>query len=122
MEFLSEAWIVSYFERWKNTPSLIEGLNGFSALIEYGWDGIDKPSAFLRVVNGAPTQCYFASAPAAPDFIMKAKPEIWDKMRKGELSGRAALLSRKLKFQGSMITAMKFMTPFNASIELIGRV
>lgn len=122
MEFLSEPWIKAYHQLWNENLSLVVGLGGFTALIEYGWEGEGKPSAFLQVKNGVAVSHHFGSAPAKPDFVMKATAEVWDKMRSGELGGRAALLSRKLKFQGSMITAMKYMNPFNKSIELIGQV
>ena len=46
----------------------------------------------------------------------------WRRIRSGELNGRAALLTRKLQFKGSMITAMRYMGPFNVSIALFGKV
>lgn len=122
MEFLSEPWISAYKERWNRTPDLVEGLRGFTALIEYGWHELDRPSAFLRIENGEAKTTAHGAAPAKPDFVMKATPEVWQAIRDGSLSGRAALLSRKLKFQGSMITAMRYMGPFEKSIKLLGEV
>lgn len=122
MEFLSEEWIEAYKIRWNREKELVEGLKGFSALIEYGWHEVERPSAYLRVQDGVATESHYGSAPGTPDFVMKATPEIWMAIRDGSLSGRAALLSRKLKFQGSMITAMRYMGPFEKSIRLLGEI
>ena len=122
MDFLSAAWIQRYKTLWNQDLDLVHGLKGFNALIEYGWDGESRPSAYLLVQDGRATDAHYAVPPATPDFVMKANPENWDRLRAGSLSGRAALLTKKLKFQGSMITAMKYMNPFNKSIELIGKV
>lgn len=35
---------------------------------------------------------------------------------------RAAMLTKKLKFKGSMITAMKYMGAFEESLRMMGRI
>jgi putative sterol carrier protein len=122
MEFLSEQWMERYRQLWNADPELVAGLSGFTAWIEYGWENDDKPSVFLRVENGHAKEQRAGHLSTKPDFVMKASAENWQRLRDGSLSGRAALLTKKLKFQGSMITAMKYMNPFNRSIELIGKV
>jgi putative sterol carrier protein len=120
-DFLSAAWIERYRALWNADAELVRGLEGFSALIEYGWEDGSKPSAWLRVENGRAVATAWGDAPGKPDFVMKASAENWQRLRDGSLSGRAALLTKKLKFQGSMITAMKYMGPFEKSIALLGR-
>lgn len=120
-DFLTPAWAARYRDAWNADATLTEGLRGFSALIEYGWVDDSRPSVFLTVDNGRVTNVATA-ATGKPDFVMKASPENWGRMRDGSLSGRAALLTKKLRFQGSMITAMKYMGPFERSIELLGKV
>lgn len=120
-DFLSAAWIERYKELWNKDASLTAGLRGFTALIEYGWEDGSRPSAYLRVEDGVAVATAFGEAPGKPDFVMKASRENWQRLREGSLSGRAALLTKKLKFQGSMITAMKYMGPFEASIALLGK-
>jgi len=122
MDFLSAAWMEHYKTLWNQDLDLVQGLKGFTALIEYGWEGESRPSAYLHVQDGRATATHYAVPPATPDFVMKASTENWGRLCDGSLSGRAALLTKKLKFQGSMITAMKYMNPFNKSIELIGKV
>ncbi len=119
--FLTQTWIERYQDLWNRDEDLVQGLKGFSALIEYGWEDGSKPSAFLRVENGLAVSTAFGEPPAEPDFVMKASPDNWQRLRDGTLSGRAALLTKKLKFQGSMITAMKYMGPFEKSIALLGK-
>ncbi|GAB4174763.1 MAG: SCP2 sterol-binding domain-containing protein [Rhodocyclaceae bacterium] len=122
MDFLSREWMERYRDAWNAAEELVRGLAGFSALIEYGWQGEERPSAFLRIEDGRASGCAHGEAPGRPDFVMKATPEVWQAIRDGSLSGRAALLSRKLRFQGSMITAMKYMNAFEESIRLLGRI
>ncbi|MCS6944123.1 MAG: SCP2 sterol-binding domain-containing protein [Sutterellaceae bacterium] len=120
-DFLTMAWAERYRAAWNADVKLTEGLRGFSALIEYGWADSAGPSVFLRVQDGRVVDIA-NSAVGEPDFVMKASAENWRRMRDGTLSGRAALLTKKLQFKGSMITAMKYMGPFERSIELLGRV
>ncbi len=119
--FLSTDWMRNYQTAWNAAPEVIGGLKGFTAWIEYGWADGDFPSVYLRVDNGQAAEVA-ENAPAKTDFVMHATPENWRKICSGELNGRAALLTRKLQFKGSMITAMRYMGPFNASIALLGRV
>lgn len=118
-DFLSAGWIERYQSLWNQRDDLVEGLKGFSALIEYGWEDGSKPSAYLLVEDGRAVDRAWADSPAKPDFVMKASAENWQRLLDGSLSGRAALLTKKLKFQGSMITAMKYMGPFEKSIALL---
>ncbi|MFN3751999.1 MAG: SCP2 sterol-binding domain-containing protein [Thiobacillus sp.] len=118
-DFLSAGWLERYQSLWNQRPDLVEGLRGFNALIEYGWEDGSRPSAFLLVDDGRAVDRAWGDAPAKPDFVMKASVENWQKLLDGSLSGRAALLTKKLKFQGSMITAMKYMGPFEKSIALL---
>lgn len=121
-DFLGAEWIRRYQALWNQEAELVAGLKGFNALIEYGWEDNRAPSAFLRVEDGRATATAYGQAPARPDFVMKASAENWQRLRDGSLSGRAALLTKKLKFQGSMITAMKYMGPFEKSLALLGRL
>jgi putative sterol carrier protein len=121
-DFLTADWAERYRLAWNADPMLVQGLKGFTAWIEYGWEDGSRPSAFLRVEDGKATATAWERAPAKPDFVMKASEENWQRLREGTLSGRAALLTKKLKFQGSMITAMRYMGPFERSIALLGRV
>lgn len=120
-DFLTQDWIGRYKDLWNATPDLIRGLQGFTALIEYGWEDGSRPSAYLLVENGTAVATAYEAPPRKPDFVMKASSENWMRLRDGSLSGRAALLTKKLKFQGSMITAMKYMGPFEQSIALMGK-
>ncbi len=121
-DFLTPSWIERYKILWNQNSSLTTGLRGFTALIEYGWEDGTRPSAFLHVKDGVAVSTAFGKAPAKPDFVLKATPEIWQRLREGSLSGRAALVTKKLKFKGSMITAMKYMGLLEISIALIGKV
>lgn len=121
-DFLSAEWIKRYQALWNQQGDLVDGLKGFDALIEYGMEDDSKPSVFLRVEDGRAVASAWKDAPGKPDFVMKASTENWQRLREGSLSGRAALLTKKLKFQGSMITAMRYMGPFEKSIALLGKV
>lgn len=121
-DFLTPAWIERYQMAWNQQADLVEGLRGFNALIEYGMEDDSKPSVFLRIEDGRAVANAWKDAPGTPDFVMKASAENWRRLREGSLSGRAALLTKKLKFKGSMITAMKYMGPFEKSIALLGSI
>jgi putative sterol carrier protein len=120
-DFLTQQWVERYKELWNQNAELVQGLKGFTALIEYGWEDGSKPSVYLMVKDGQAVDAVYGNAPGKPDFVMKASAENWQRLRDGTLSGRAALLTKKLKFQGSMITAMKYMGPFEQSIAMLGK-
>lgn len=119
--FLSLGWLRDYQALWNATPEIVDGLKGFDAWIEYGWVDGSPPGVYLRVADGHAADVTDVPPPHT-DFVMQATPENWRRIRSGELNGRAALLTRKLQFKGSMITAMRYMGPFNVSIALIGKV
>jgi putative sterol carrier protein len=119
--FLSPDWMRDYQTAWNGRADIVEGLKGFHAWIEYGWADGGKPSVYLRVADGR-AEDVREDVPKKTDFVMHATAENWQKIYSGELNGRAALLTRKLQFKDSMITAMRCMGPFNASIALIAQV
>lgn len=53
---------------------------------------------------------------------MWATPEHWRQLATGGIGPRAAMISKRLKFKGSMITAMRYMKPFEESLRLMGEI
>ena len=51
-----------------------------------------------------------------------ASPENWKKLATGEMGPRAAMLTKRLKLKGSMITAMRYMSAFEESLKMMSKV
>ncbi len=118
--FLSEEWINAYKDEWNTNEKLKKGLRGFNASIKYYVEG-SGDAVHLFVEDGEAT----AGGPAdreSYDFEMWAKLDHWKDLASGGMGPRAAMLTKRLKFKGSMVTAMKFMGPFEDSLRLMGTV
>ncbi len=120
-KFLSEEWIKQYAEEWNRNEKLKEGLKKFSATIKYYIEGSDQPPVYIKVEKGEVKEAGLAPD-MKYDFEMWATPEDWKVLATGEMGPKAAMLTKKLKFKGSMITAMKYMGPFEESLRMMGKV
>ncbi len=120
-EFLSEEWIKKYAEEWNKNEKLKEGLKKFSASIKYYIEGSDQPPVYIKVEKGEVKEAGLAPD-IKYDFEMWATPEDWKTIATGEMGPKAAMLTKKLKFKGSMITAMKYMGAFEESLKMMSKV
>ncbi len=121
-KFLSEEWIKAYAEEWNNNQKLRDSLKSFSATIKYFVEGNEGDAVAIEVKNGEVVQAGKADPNKKYDFELWATPENWQKLAKGEMGPRAAMLTKRLKFKGSMITAMKYMSAFEESLRMMSRV
>ena len=120
-KFLSEEWIKNYAEEWNKNETLKEGLKKFSATIKYYIEGVEQPPVYVKVEKGQVTEAGMANGQKY-DFEMWATPENWKILATGEMGPKAAMLTKKLKFKGSMVTAMKYMGPFEESLRMMSRI
>lgn len=121
-KFLSEEWINLYKEEWNKNEKLKEGLKTFSTKIKYYIDGKENDAVELVVENGIATKAGKADNSTKYDFEMWATEKDWQTLAKEEMGPKAAMLTKKLKFKGSMITAMKYMGPFEDSLRMMGKI
>ncbi len=119
--FLSEDWIKAYAEEWNRNESLKNALKKFSAKIKYYIDDIQQPPVFIEVKNGEVVN-YGLADNSKYDFEMWATLDDWKTLATGQMGPKAAMLTKKLKFKGSMIKAMKYMAPFEESLKMMGRI
>lgn len=56
------------------------------------------------------------------DFELWAGLDNWKKLATGDMGPKAALLTKRLKFKDSMITAMKYMFAFEESLKMMGNI
>ncbi len=119
--FLSEEWIKAYKEEWNKNENLKSGLKNFTASIKYYIENNDQVPVELIVGNGIAESAGFPNR-IDYDFEMWASIENWKKLASGNLGPRAAMLTKKLKFKGSMVTAMKYMGPFEESLRMFGKI
>ncbi|MFN3395193.1 MAG: SCP2 sterol-binding domain-containing protein [Thermodesulfovibrionales bacterium] len=119
-KFLSEEWIKAYMDEWNQNDDLKKGLKDFSASIKYYIDG-NSEGVHLVVDNGVAKQAGQANL-STYDFELWATLENWKKLATGDMGPRAAMLTKRLKFKGSMITAMKYMTSFEGSLKMMGKI
>jgi len=120
-KFLSEEWIQLYKDEWNKNDKLVNDLKGFTASIKYFIEGKEDEAVELIVENGVAKSAGKADNKKY-DFEMWATYDNWKILAKGEIGPKAAMLTKKLKFKGSMITAMKYMGPFEESLRMMGRV
>jgi putative sterol carrier protein len=120
-KFLSEEWIQLYKDEWNKNNKLVNDLKGFTASINYFIEGKEDEAVELIVENGVAKSAGKADNKKY-DFEMWATYDNWKILAKGEMGPKAAMLTKKLKFKGSMITAMKYMGPFEESLKMMGRV
>ncbi len=121
-KFLSPEWIQAYAQEWNKNEKLKENLKSFSATIKYYIDGKESDAVAIEVKNGEVISAGPAEQGKKYDFELWASPENWQKLAKGEMGPRAAMLTKRLKFKGSMITAMKYMSSFEESLRMMSRV
>ncbi|MGC9007261.1 MAG: SCP2 sterol-binding domain-containing protein [Sulfurihydrogenibium sp.] len=121
-KFLSEEWINLYKEEWNKNEKLKDGLKTFSAKIKYYIEGQEDKAVHLVVENGIAIEAGKADNNTKYDFEMWATEKDWKILANGEMGPKAAMLTKKLKFKGSMITAMKYMGPFEESLKMMGKI
>ena len=121
-KFLSEEWIEKYASEWNKNDKLKEGLRKFSATIKYYIEGVDQSPVYIKVEKGEVKEYGLAPDNIKYDFEMWATPENWKILATGQMGPKAAMLTKKLKFKGSMITAMKYMTPFEESLKMMSKI
>ena len=121
-EFLSEEWIKAYAQEWNRNEKLKSDLKNFSASIKYFVEGKEDGAVELIVEKGEAVSAGKTDPTKKYDFELWASLENWKKLASGEMGPRAAMLTKRLKFKGSMITAMKYMGAFEESLRMMGRV
>ncbi len=120
-KFLSEEWIKAYMEEWNRNEKLKESLKGFSASIKYFIEGKEEDAVELMVEKGEAKSAGKANSHKY-DFEMWATLDNWRVLATGQMGPKAAMLTKRLKFKGSMITAMKYMGAFEESLRMMGKV
>ncbi len=119
-KFLTLDWMKAYKDLWNQKQDLIRELNNFSALIKYKVEG-REPGVVLLVENGMAKDVEEAKEKDY-DFEMWSNIDIWKRLATNDLGPKAALLTKKLKFKGSMITAMKYISSFEKSISMMSEI
>ncbi len=120
-KFLSEEWIKAYMDEWNKNDKLKEGLSKFSASIKYFVEGREDQAVELIVKDGQAVSAGRANSKKY-DFEMWATPDNWKVLATGQMGPKAAMLTKRLKFKGSMITAMKYMGAFEESLRMMGSI
>ncbi len=120
-KFLTEEWIKLYSEEWNRNEKLKNDLKSFSAKIKYYIQDINQLSVFIEVKNGEVVD-YGLANNSKYDFEMWATLDNWKILATGQMGPKAAMLTKKLNFKGSMIKAMKYMSPFEESLRMMGKI
>ncbi|MEN3033818.1 MAG: SCP2 sterol-binding domain-containing protein [Aquificaceae bacterium] len=120
-KFLSEDWIKAYAQLWNVNETLRRDLKDFSASILYYIDGMRDKAVELKIEKSQAVRAGLANSEKY-DFELWASLENWKKLANGDMGPRAAMLTKRLKFKGSMITAMKYMSAFEESLRMMSRV
>ncbi len=119
-KFLSTDWIAAYYEAWNNNEELKSGLSNFSARIKYYIDGRDD-AVEMTIENGVATGHGPASG-GKYDFELWATLDNWKALATGDMGPKTAMMTKKLNFKGSMMTAMKHMGGFEKSLKLMSEI
>lgn len=120
---MSQEWIKLVADQWNTNNLLIQqDLRNFTASWEYYIE--DRPHLPHIMMVCEKGKIVFAGKKddRKCDFEMWTTLENWKKILNKEISPKIALMSRKLKFKGSMMTAMKYMKAFDIHLNILGEI
>ncbi|AHF96922.1 SCP-2 sterol transfer family protein [Desulfurella acetivorans A63] len=121
--FMSEGWIKLVANQWNTNNQIIQqDLRNFTASWEYYIE--DRPNLPHLMMVCEKGKIVFAGKKDERicDFEMWTLLENWKKILNKEISPKMALMSRKLKFKGSMMTALKYMKAFEIHLNILGEI
>jgi hypothetical protein len=114
---LSVPWIERYMELWNRNTKAIEGSKGLDVLIEMRVSDADRPPVHLHI---GPDGLADYAGPVLdgrdPFFRLTATTETWRKVGHGEIGVRRAVTG-PIKFQGSLLTALKHFSGLEAAMH-----
>jgi len=119
---LSVPWIERYMELWNQNAKAIEGSKGLDALIEMSVADSDRPAVHLHInVDGLADYAGPVLEGRDPFFRLTATTETWRKVGHREMGVRRAVTG-PIKFQGSLLTALKHFDGLEAAMHLFADV
>jgi hypothetical protein len=122
---LSVPWIERYGELWNQNQKAIEGTRGLaeSWTVEMRVTDIDgrEPVQINIVADGTSDYTGPVRGEKDPMFRLSAPTETWRKVAKGEMGIKRAVTG-PIKFQGSLVTALKYFSGLEAALRQFGDV
>ena len=109
-DFLSKEWMEFCQNLISERKDIEERLKGFSANIKYYVEddkGNEIRAVELRIEDGRIAYLGEVSSDTF-DYEIGASLEVWKAIATGEIGPRFALITKKLKFKGSLIEAFKY--------------
>lgn len=120
-KFLSPEWIQLYQEKWNSDADLVHDLRKMTTTMKYYIEGEDQEPVFIRLEKGKAVESGVADK-GKYDYVMWATRAHWKELASGSIGPKRAMAMRKLKFKGSMITAMRHLGPFGRSLAMMSEV
>ncbi|MCP5066350.1 MAG: sterol-binding protein [bacterium] len=119
--FLSEDWIEQFRRRWAADTDLVRDLRRMDATLKYFVDGAEDDAVFVRLRQGVAVESGRAGR-GSHDYVMSATLNDWKRLTSGEIGPKQAMATRRLKFAGSVVSAMRHIGPLGRSLQMMGEV
>lgn len=121
-KLMDENWVKSYMEVFNKDPETIPNLKNFSALVQMGITDGDKRCFQVVVEDGRVTYSGPPLEGKKPDFVINTSIENWRKIAEKRLGVKSAVITRKLKIDGPISVAMKYLKGLTAALQVFGKV
>jgi hypothetical protein len=123
LPLLSLPWIDRYLELWNENENAIDGTRGLAALVEMRVTDIEgrEPVQFNVIEDGTADYAGPVQEGKEPFFRLSAPIEIWRKVAKKEMGVKRAVTG-PIKFQGSLVTALKHFKGLEAALHQFGDI
>jgi len=121
-KLMDENWVKKYMEVFNDDPETTPNLKDFSALVQMGITDGDQRSFQVIVENGKIVYSGPILEGKKPDFIINTSIENWRKIGEKKLGVKSAVVTRKLKIQGSIPVAMKYLKGLTGALQVFGKI
>jgi putative sterol carrier protein len=82
----------------------------------------ELPPVYMRFEKGRVTEVHVLTPDDKTDYRLESEYEIWTQISKGELDGATAIMTRQMRFFGSMGDIMRYAKAFQRLLTLMTMV